>query len=210
MRQEVDKERKMLIGIAGGIGSGKSVVSRILRLKGYEVYDCDLEARRLMTESRVIREAVVAITGRHDVYDSEGNPDRKRLAGILFADKQIRNRINTVVHSAVREDLSRFICGQSCRLPVFVESAIMGSSGLAGMCGSVWIVEAPEKLRVRRVAVRSNLREDEIIGRMKAQGNEEELIRSVNICVERIVNDGENPLLEQIDELLEKTGYNNA
>lgn len=199
---------EQLIGIAGGIGSGKSVVSRILRLKGYRVYDCDSEAQRLMSESPALRSGIIEITGDEKVYGAENKINRQRLASILFNDAVVRKRVNGLVHAAVRDDLLSFVNGQPENCPVFVESAIMGSSGLTAMCAEVWIVEAPEQMRIERVMHRNNLPEEEIRKRMIAQDKEEELIISTSLKVERIINDGRSSLLKIIDELLEKTEYN--
>ena len=73
-----------VIGITGGIGSGKSVVSRLLRLMGVPVYDCDREAKRLMCESVDIREALIKVAGA-EVYDAAGRLNRAYLSSFIFA-----------------------------------------------------------------------------------------------------------------------------
>ena len=118
---------KCIIGITGGIGAGKSVVSRILRLKGYWVYDCDLEAKILMDQDMDVRNALKELFSE-SIYLEDGTLDRKLMADKIFSDENIRNYVNRIVHSAVKSDfISR--AGRNGS-PVFVESAILHTSGL--------------------------------------------------------------------------------
>ena len=92
-----------VIGITGGIGSGKSVVSRLLRLMGVPVYDCDREAKRLMCESVDIREALIKVAGA-EVYDAAGRFNRAYLASFMFGDAKRVAMVNGIVHPVVRTD----------------------------------------------------------------------------------------------------------
>ena len=94
-----------LIGITGGIGCGKSVVSRICRLRGFDVYDCDSEAKMLMDNDPLLKSAIVEILGR-DILLSDGSLDRKIMAALIFSDDCKRRKVNTAVHSAVKADIS--------------------------------------------------------------------------------------------------------
>ena len=101
--------------ITGGIGSGKSVVSRICRLRGYEVYDTDYEAKRIMDHDAKIRHAITSRWGSAAVFP-DGSLNRKHIASVIFADDQERLWLNALVHSAVRKELEarislRSYCG---------------------------------------------------------------------------------------------------
>lgn len=185
-----------LIGITGGIGAGKSVVSRILRLQGYEVYDCDLEARRLMEDKEEIREAVCSRFGENCLHD-DGSFDRQYIASRIFSFEEERSWLNTLIHSAVREDLLLW-CRD--REYVFVESAILNSSGLTEMCDEIWVVTAPKDLRISRALSRGGISRENLISRMEAQSGE--FVFETGSPLSYIDNSGQASLLDQIKERL--------
>lgn len=186
-----------IIGITGGIGAGKSVVSRILRLKGHEVYDCDSEATRLMEDFPELRSNLRDRFGE-ECYDTHGKLNRKFLASRIFCDSSHRDWVNSLVHKAVREDIARRAEGADSIL--FIESAIMVTSRLDGMCDEIWLVDAPEQLRIERAVERGGSRED-ISRRIKAQESEYE---SLPPGKTRVIENGQgSALLPQIDSLLE-------
>lgn len=189
----------MLIGITGGIGAGKSVVSRILRLKGYPVYDCDLRARILMENSEDIRQALVSRFGE-EVISDDGTLDRALIATRVFANAEERDWLNKLVHGAVRDDLSKWTDehdGAVC----FVESAIMVTSGLDRMCDAIWLVDAPQEVRMARAIGRGGVDPENIALRMDAQRGEfDGLPPDKTIIIE---NTDQRSLLEQTDIRLE-------
>lgn len=93
-----------LIGLTGGIGTGKSTVARILRLRGYEVYDCDLEAKRLMDESPEVRRSLRDRWGE-EIYSARGELDRRKVAEYVFADRREKAWLDSLVHGLVRDDV---------------------------------------------------------------------------------------------------------
>lgn len=201
-----------IIGITGGIGSGKSVVSRILRLLGYEVYDCDSEARRIMERSAEIRESLTVRFGVEAV-NHEGTLNRRHIADKVFGNPEELKWLNSIVHKAVREDVARRAqlnaegdtgLPDGFTAPLFVESAILASSGLAGMCREVWLVDVPEKVRLQRAMRRDGASREEIIRRMEAQRKETDDLSVFCVC--RIDNSGRESLLGQIGRLLDRVG----
>lgn len=189
-----------LIGLTGGIGTGKSTVARILRLRGYEVYDCDLEAKRLMDESTEVRRSLRDRWGE-EIYSAEGELDRCKVAGYVFADCREKAWLDSLVHGLVRDDLKMWIDTHSgySHDTVFVESAILFSSGLADMCQEVWEVTAPPDIRVKRVMKRSGLTREQALARIEAQKEEQKICRSGHTL--QIVNDGTTPLLDSIPDV---------
>ncbi len=186
----------MLIGITGGIGSGKSVVSRILRLKGYEVYDCDSEAKKIMDESREIKCRIRdEISG--SVTDGVAPPDRKLLAGIVFNDEAARKKLNEIVHKAVREDVGK----RSGRI-MWVESAILAESGLSEMCARIWLVETPKEKRIANILKRDRTTAEQAESRIRSQQEEERLLKPYAAKTDIILNGGEESVLAQITVLL--------
>ena len=189
----------MLIGICGGIGSGKSVVSRVLRLRGERVYDCDLEAKRLMDSSD---DVIAALHERYgDAVCPAGGPIcRPELARRVFDSDEERLWLNSLVHQLVRVDVAAwhdaliFKGRQRC----FVESAILVTSGLAEMCDEIWMVTASEDVRIARISSRDSLDEEAIRKRIRSQEEEEQKIAASEVRVRIIDNSGRLPLLPQI------------
>ncbi|MDE6341492.1 MAG: dephospho-CoA kinase [Muribaculaceae bacterium] len=189
----------MMIGICGGIGSGKSVVSRILRLRGEAVYDCDLNAKRIMDTSAEVIHALHARYG-DSVCPAGGPICRPALSERVFSDEKERLWLNNLVHHLVRDDVERWhIRQQSAGKPrAFVEAAILASSGLAALCSEIWLVSAPEDVRLSRVSVRDGHNPDHIRDRIRAQDREEDLLRECGVPLRIIDNSGSMPLMPQI------------
>lgn len=189
---------KKLIGVTGGIGAGKSVVSRILRLKGFPVYDCDSRAKDLMDSSEEILKALALHFGE-EVIKNDGSLDRVLIASLVFSLDDERLWLNKLVHGAVREDLMMWKSECDAEL-CFVESAIMVSSGLDLLCDKIWVIEAPVELRKDRALKRGGVTEENLDLRIKAQRMEIDALPSEK--VERIENSEESSLLLQIERLL--------
>lgn len=187
-----------IIGLTGGIGAGKSVVARVLRLKGFKVYDCDLRASILMQKSEKI---VSALTGRFgkECYQSEGTLNRRYLSARIFAEEEERLWVNTLVHTAVRDDLLLWAEEKNIS---FVESAILHSSGLDMICKEIWVVDAPEELRFRRAMERGGIDAEDLRRRMRIQEGELDGLPAEK--VRRIDNSGRVSLLMAIDALLKE------
>lgn len=189
-----------LIGLTGGIGTGKSTVARILRLRGYEVYDCDLEAKRLMDESQEVRRSLRDHWGE-EIYSARGELDRRKVAQYVFADRREKAWLDSLVHGLVRDDVKRWADTHTdySHDTVFVESAILFTSGLADMCQEVWEVTAPIDIRVERVMKRSGLTREQALARIDAQREEQKICQSRH--TRQIVNDGTTPLLDAIPDV---------
>lgn len=159
-----------VIGITGGIGAGKSVVSRILRLKGYPVYDCDSEARSLMESSEEILAALQGRFGEECILEC-GGLNRGYIASRVFNDAEELTWLNTLVHGAVREDVRDWVEAHASagKEILFVESAILYSSGLDKMCDRIWLVTAPEELRLERAMQRGGASEEDLRRRIESQ-----------------------------------------
>lgn len=197
-------DKGYIIGIAGGIGSGKSVVSRMLRLMGHEVYDCDAEARRLMAADDGILDFIAREISPEAITEAGGKRviDRVRLADVIFTDEARRHRLDAVVHAAVREDVADRARSQiSGGTPLFVESAILATSGLATMCRRIWEVVTPDReIRLERIMARSRCSREEAEARMRSQAEEAAKLRDFH--PETILNAPDTPVMPQLRRLL--------
>lgn len=153
----------MLIGITGGIGSGKSTICRALAAAGYPVYDTDKEAKRIIVENPEVRSKMIALFGE-DIYD-EDVYYTDRVAAQVFADPEKLAALNAIVHPAVCADVRQWANEKEA----FVESAILYSSGLADLCDKVVWVDAPEDIRIARTIRRDGTNIDKVRARIRAQ-----------------------------------------
>ena len=179
------------IAIIGGIGSGKSVVSRLLSLMGYPVYDCDSNAKRLMDESEDIHRGLVDIFGPPAVTPEGIN--RADIASIAFKDAEKLSKLNSLVHPAVLHDFDRW--AQQNGEIVFVETAILSESGMSKSVDAVWSVEAPLECRVERVMVRNAMSREDVMRRISSQAT---TIPDEITSVTHLINDDSHALIPQI------------
>lgn len=191
---------KLIIGLTGGIGAGKSVVARICRLRGIPVYDCDSEAKRLMEFSESLRDALVQILG-HETYTKNGNLNKSYISSRLFSDSELREKVNKCVHSAVRSDFDHWASLRPEAI-VMCEAAVFSSSRLTDSVDYIFLVEASEEERIKRVEKRNGLSREEIIKRMASQAQEFLMLPQDRTFV--IDNTGDISLLAQIDNILKK------
>ena len=187
------------IVLTGGIGSGKSVVSAILRIMGYRVYDCDSRARLLMDGSQEIKDSLVREFGRMAV-STDGVIDRGYVAKCVFGDDEALMRLNEIVHPAVRADLLQWMgaCSAAGCGCAFVETAILRNSNLRDLIDYEWNVNAPEEVRISRVMARNSLTREAVEARIKAQASEE-ACNGASV----IVNDGIEAVLPQLVRLVD-------
>ena len=189
-----------LIAITGGIGSGKSVVSRLVKVMGYEVYDCDSRAKALMTEDSMVRQQLAEAFGE-ETYLDDGSLNRAHLSAAAFGDPTALTRLNAIVHPATATDLISWADEQADAgaTVAFVETALLRTSGLDRVVNEVWHVTARDQVRIDRVMVRSGLTADQVKERMAAQRDEEAPADGEQV----LVNDNVTALLPQVIKLLE-------
>ena len=186
----------MIIGITGGIGSGKSTIAKQLRQMGYEVYDTDSEAKRLIVEDAHVREQITALFGPEAYKD--GVYQTAFVAQQVFADKNLLAKLNAIVHPAVKADIiSKFRSLGVLSEPLkrdsgffFIECAILFQAGFDVLCDKVVAVTAPEDIRLERVIARDHSDMNKVRARMRAQEAEKDLARADIV----INNDGTTPI----------------
>jgi len=189
----------MIIGITGGIGSGKSTIAHELAQRGYTVYDCDQEAKRIIAENPDVQQEIIDLLGEeafiHTPYTIHRTPiyNTQYVAKRVFADPHLLEALNAIVHPAVGLDIMK-------RQPDFVESAILYESGLDILCDRVIVIDAPEDIRIARTIARdyhgdaSHANIDKVRARIHAQ-----TIPTGDLT---ILNDGQRPIPELVDEII--------
>lgn len=187
------------IGLTGGIGAGKSLVARILKIMGYPVYVSDREASRLMDTHPNIRQDIINRFGE-SVYTKDGLINKPVLADIIFKDSQALADMNKIVHPRVMEDFRQWSNQQTTPL-VFFESAILFEAGLQNFFRHTICVTAPLEVRVQRVIMRDKTQTEKVKERISNQMNETEKCKQADFV---IYNDEQHPLMEQIEETIIK------
>ena len=139
-----------IVGITGGIGSGKSTIARELAQRGYTVYDCDREAKRIITSDQRVRAAIIELLGERSFEDGRYNTEY--VSQRVFGEPTLLERLNAIVHPAVKQDIQSSAAERSGVM--FIESAILFEAGLDSLCNKIIVVEAPEELRLARTVAR--------------------------------------------------------
>lgn len=193
-----------VVGLTGGIGSGKSVVSRILRLNGFHVYDCDSHAKILMDSDPILCRDIAERLGA-DCLTEDGVLVRSAIAKKIFSDPEAREWLNVRVHKLVHDDFLENLRIFFDRDAIFVEAAVLRSSGLWRVCDVVWIIDAPVEIRLRRVEERNALPTEAVKARMESQKEEFDFSSLLpSDAVRYISNDGVTPLLPQLSAELSR------
>lgn len=202
--------RPLKVGITGGIGSGKSGVSELLRIAGIPVYDCDSEARKLMNTSPSLREALTTLAGE-DVYASDSQAadaqtgkvlNRRYLADFMFGHPERVNAVNALVHPAVREDFCAWAERQEGADVVGVESAILFEAGMREDVDVTVLVFTPRAERIQRAMARDGATEESVRARLASQMPDVEKIPLVDFIIRNAEADAITPqVMELIKEL---------
>jgi dephospho-CoA kinase len=184
------------LGITGGIGSGKSVVSALLQIMNIPVYIADKESKRIVDSSPRIRAELIRLFGAH-IY-KEGTIDRRLLASQIFSDDILLEKVNAVIHPEVNNDFLRWAAAQVTEVCA-IESAILFESGFYRDVDFSLTVYAPVELRISRAVRRDGVSREDILSRIKKQmPDEEKLCRSTFV----IYNDGNHALIPQLEKIL--------
>ena len=173
----------MKIGIAGGIGSGKSFVCKHLAQRGIEVYDCDAAAKRLIRTSPALQQQLVSLVG---------SLDKAAMSRFLLASEENQLAINAIIHPAVFADFKQ--SGMQ-----WMESGIMFESGAYQLVDKVVVVTAPEALRIQRVMQRDGITAEKARQWMQRQWSQEQVRERADY---EIINDGLHDIAAQIDRFL--------
>lgn len=185
--------KKKIIAIAGGIGSGKSVVSDIIRIMGFDVYDCDAEAKRLMNTSEAIKNDLVSAFGA-DAITEQGEINRPYISSVVFGNQIALNKINSIVHPRVKDDILDKM-NRSENDILFVETAILMQSNLLDIINGALLVTVPKEVRVERVMKRNGIAREDVLKRIEAQeGQDYSKISNLKV----IENDGIEAVLPQV------------
>lgn len=195
-----------IIGITGGIGSGKSTIARELAKRGFAVYDCDREAKRIIMENEQVRKAIIDLLGKEAFINGQSDDGQcttyntAYVAQRVFAEPKILERLNAIVHPAVANDIRQRQTSNDLKT-LFVESAILYESGFNALCEKIIVVDAPEEVRIARTIARDYKGEatEENINKVRARIEAQGIYNSQPLLdVLHLNNDGTTPISDLI------------
>lgn len=189
---------KKVIAITGIIGSGKSTVSDVLRMRGYLVLDCDQGSRECIKKGSLGYQQMIQ-TFSEAILDEEQNIDRKKVAKIVFSNHEKRKQLESIQHPLILEWVQKQ-CTASTDALLFVEVPLLFESGWESYFDESWVVVADENIVVQRLKKGRNMGDDDIKRRLDTQMKSEIKIKKADKV---IVNNGSLiELNQQIDNLL--------
>lgn len=192
----------MLYGLTGGIGSGKSTVAAILREKGYTVLDADEIGKQVTAKDEPLLRLLVREFGI-EIIKEDGTLDRRLLANIAFNDKARTNRLNELVQTAILVRAAEVAHKRGIKKNEniqFFDVPLLFEAGWDQYFKEVWLVTAPEEIRIERVKDRDGLTEEEIRARIALQMPEEEKRAKADVVIEN--DEGMAKLRAQVDKLV--------
>ncbi|GAB5539393.1 MAG: dephospho-CoA kinase [Salibacteraceae bacterium] len=182
-----------VVGLTGGIGSGKSTVAKVFKVLGIPIFNSDIEAKRLMTESPALKSSIIDVFGEKS-YNLDGTVNRTYLSEKVFNDNEALTVLNGLVHPAVGDAFDRWVSVQ--KTPYCIkEAAILFESGAHKQCDSIIAVTADDDIRLERVMKRDQVSRDKVLSRMQQQWPQEEVRAASD---HHINNSGDVALIPQI------------
>lgn len=191
--------KPQIIGLTGGIGSGKSTVAKFIEEKGYPVYNSDFWAKELVNVDENLKIKIIDLLGEN-AYDESGNYNRKWVSEIVFENDDILKKLNTIIHPEVKFHFENWISEQKTAF-IFKETALLFELKLNESCYQSILVTADDHLRMKRVMERDGKTYREVEAIMKKQMPEKE---KINLADYVIYNNSDlNSLKAETEKVLE-------
>lgn len=172
----------MIIGLTGGIGSGKTTVAKMfLEHKNVCIYIADEEAKKLMNSSKIIQDKLIKEFG--DEAFLNGNLNRKYISNIVFKDKTKLNRLNEIVHPEVKKHFNNFVKENSSKSYIIYENAILFETKSDVICDKIITVYADLETKISRVISRDSSSKIEVENRIKNQWKDQKKMLLSNYII---------------------------
>jgi dephospho-CoA kinase len=189
-----------IIGLTGGIGSGKSTVAAMLAARGAIVIDADRVAHEVYAPGTEGFDKVVARFG-HEVVGPDGSIDRKALGAVVFGDPEALADLNAIIHPLVRKEVARRLLDAAQRRPdatIVIEAALMTETGWTGGAGALWVVLADPDIALERLVRDREMDEAEARLRIGAQATNEARRKHATLVIEN------NGTLSQLESAVDR------
>jgi len=185
-----------VIGVTGGIGSGKSFICSVLEKFGFPVFYSDYEAKNIVASNKEVVFQLTELIGAELYANNQFH--KEILAVRIFKDQALKEKVNQIVHPKVRNRFEEWKKSQNTSL-VFIEAAILFETGMYKMCDATILVTAPESIRIERVIKRDGATIKMVLERINSQWSDHEKTKLADFI---IVNDEVQPVLVQLEEVL--------
>ncbi len=176
-----DWESRLVLGLTGSIGSGKSTVARMFQELGAEIIDADKVGHSLL-EKKEVRESIVKNFGS-SILDKEGKIERRKLGRIVFQDRKRLEELNSIIHPLISSEIKRRITFSQARI-IIIDAAILLETGWDSLVDKVIVVNASYETRRKRIKESSLLDSKEVEGITEAQFSQDEKIRKADFLIE--------------------------
>jgi dephospho-CoA kinase len=181
------------VGLTGNIGSGKTTVCRVFEMLDIPVYYADAEARKFLNSPGVTGQLQI-LFGKN-ILDAEGKPDRKKIAGIVFRDKERLKQLNDIIHPLVRQGFESWLQMHSSSPYALQEAAILFETGHYRHFDKTILVTAPKQVRIERICRRDGVSVRDVEERMQNQSDQSALEKLADFTIH---NDGRLLVIPQI------------
>ncbi|MDO5616444.1 MAG: dephospho-CoA kinase [Cruoricaptor ignavus] len=189
-----------IIGITGGIGSGKSTVAKIIKKNGFPIYSSDERAKEIVNDNPILKSKIVELLGEN-AYDENGIYNRKWVASLVFNNNDLLKKLNELIHPAVKEDFQKWIKQQNKDF-IFKETALLFELGLDKDCHQSLLVTAEDNLRMKRVMDRDGKTYREVEAVMAKQMPEKDKIKRADFIIYN--NEGIDELASETEKILQE------
>ena len=187
-----------IIGLTGGIGSGKSTVAKFIEEMGFPVYYSDVRAKEIVNDDELLKKGIIELLGEK-AYDINGFYDRKYVAEIVFNDEELLQKLNGMIHPAVKYDFEKWVGNQTTEF-VFKETALLFELKLNESCYKSVLVTADDNLRLKRVMDRDGKTYREVENVMNKQMPEKDKIKIADFVI--FNNDGMDELQAETENVI--------
>lgn len=184
------------IGITGGMGAGKSVISEMMRCLGIPVYDADIASKKILNSNTKVKTQLIELLGE-EIF-SNGQLNRPLMAQLIFNNNELLLKTNAIIHPAVFEDFIAWSEAQNKEV-VACETAILFESGMVSYFDSILMVSAPLEIRIERCIKRNKFTREQVLERIAKQMDESKKIELSDFVID---NDNRKALYPQLKNFL--------
>lgn len=184
------------IGITGGMGAGKSVISEMMRCLGIPVYDADIASKKILNSNTKVKTQLIELLGE-EIF-SNGQLNRPLMAQLIFNNNELLLKTNAIIHPAVFDDFIAWSETQNKEV-VACETAILFESGMVSYFDSILMVSAPLEIRIERCIKRNNFTREQVLERIAKQMDESKKIELSDFVID---NDNRKALYPQLKNFL--------
>ena len=192
-----------IVGVTGGIGSGKSTVVKMFEQLGVPIYVADIRAKQLMHESKDLKNKIIDFLGKEAYIN--GKLNRPFIANEIFNDAEKLKRFNAIVHPAVHDDFNewKMLTENKSVAYCIYEAAILFESNRENICDYTILVTAPKEVRIRRVIERDHIKENDVLERMSHQWSDERKKKLADFIIHNIDLDETQKQVNKIHNFLQ-------